>query len=235
MEEIRILNPQYIKDIIPGDIHPYTLTLPTQQIAAYILSEDSIVAHDAEKYARRLAVTPSDGSHVSVSEDGDYIVTEKTYYHKVRKKETLASIARQYGVTVSSIRQANNGIKKAKRSSLLKIVVVERKKRPQTEYEIRTDSINAPDNSENSDSVTVQDQPTPVKVEPQVQTTTQDSNKTKSKTKKKDKNSPQYVKVRKGDNLSKIAQRYGTTVAKIRRLNNLSNDKIKAGQQLRVK
>ena len=138
-------------------------------------------------------------------------------------------------MTVSSIRQANNGIKKAKRSSLLKIVVVERKKRPQTEYEIRTDSINAPDNSENSDSVTVQDQPTPVKVEPQVQTTTQDSNKTKSKTKKKDKNSPQYVKVRKGDNLSKIARRYGTTVAKIRRLNNLSNDKIKAGQQLRVK
>lgn len=235
VEEIRILNPQYIKDIIPGDIHPYTLTLPTQQIAAYILSEDSIVAHDAEKYARRLTVTPSDGSHVSVSEDGDYIVTEKTYYHKVRKKETLASIARQYGVTVSSIRQANNGIKKAKRSSLLKIVVVERKKRPQTEYEIRTDSINAPDNSENSDSVTVQEQPTPAKVEPQVQTTTQDSNKTKSKTKKKDKNSPQYVKVRKGDNLSKIAQRYGTTVAKIRRLNNLSNDKIKAGQQLRVK
>lgn len=239
VEEIRILNPQYIKDIIPGDIHPYTLTLPTQQIAAYILSEDSIVAHDAEKYARRLTVTPSDGSHVSVSEDGDYIITEKTFYHKVRKKETLTSIARKYGVTVSSIRQANNGIKKAKRNSTLKIVVVEKKKRPQTEYEIRTDSINVPDNSENVDSVSVQDQPAPAQAEQKVQTGSQPEVQPKvqpkQKTKKKDSNSPQYIKVRKGDNLSKIAQRYGTTVAKIRKLNNLSNDKIKAGQQLRVK
>ena len=235
VEEIRILNPQYIKDIIPGDIHPYTLTLPTQQIAAYILSEDSIVAHDAEKYARRLTVTPSDGSHVSVSEDGDYIITEKTFYHKVKKKETLTSIARKYGVTVSSIRQANNGIKKAKRNSTLKIVVVEKKKRPQTEYEIRTDSINVPDNSESVDSVSVQDQPAPAQVEQKVQPDTQPKVQPKQKTKKKDSNSPQYIKVRKGDNLSKIAQRYGTTVAKIRKLNNLSNDKIKAGQQLRVK
>ena len=235
VEEIRILNPQYIKDIIPGDIHPYTLTLPTQQIAAYILSEDSIVAHDAEKYARRLTVTPSDGSHVSVSEDGDYIITEKTFYHKVKKKETLTSIARKYGVTVSSIRQANNGIKKAKRNSTLKIVVVEKKKRPQTEYEIRTDSINVPDNSENVDSVSVQDQPAPAQAEQKVQPGSQPEVQPKQKTKKKDSNSPQYIKVRKGDNLSKIAQRYGTTVAKIRKLNNLSNDKIKAGQQLRVK
>ena len=235
VEEIRILNPQYIKDIIPGDIHPYTLTLPTQQIAAYILSEDSIVAHDAEKYARRLTVTPSDGSHVSVSEDGDYIITEKTFYHKVKKKETLTSIARKYGVTVSSIRQANNGIKKAKRNSTLKIVVVEKKKRPQTEYEIRTDSINVPDNSENVDSVSVQEQPAPAQAEQKVQPGSQPEVQPKQKTKKKDSNSPQYIKVRKGDNLSKIAQRYGTTVAKIRKLNNLSNDKIKAGQQLRVK
>ena len=235
VEEIRILNPQYIKDIIPGDIHPYTLTLPTQQIAAYILSEDSIVAHEAEKYARRLTVTPSDGSHVSVSEDGDYIITEKTFYHKVKKKETLTSIARKYGVTVSSIRQANNGIKKAKRNSTLKIVVVEKKKRPQTEYEIRTDSINVPDNSESADSVSVQDQPAPAQAEQKVQPGSQPEVQPKQKTKRKDSNSPQYIKVRKGDNLSKIAQRYGTTVAKIRKLNNLSNDKIKAGQQLRVK
>ena len=153
----------------------------------------------------------------------------------MKKKETLTSIARKYGVTVSSIRQANNGIKKAKRNSTLKIVVVEKKKRPQTEYEIRTDSINVPDNSESADSVSVQDQPAPVQAEQKVQPGSQPEVQPKQKTKKKDSNSPQYIKVRKGDNLSKIAQRYGTTVAKIRKLNNLSNDKIKAGQQLRVK
>lgn len=31
VEEIRMLNPQFLKDIIPGDYRPYKLTLPTQQ------------------------------------------------------------------------------------------------------------------------------------------------------------------------------------------------------------
>ena len=44
VEEIRILNPQYRHDIIPGDTHPYTLALPSQQIYSYIIVEDSIRA-----------------------------------------------------------------------------------------------------------------------------------------------------------------------------------------------
>ncbi|MBQ7279444.1 MAG: peptidoglycan DD-metalloendopeptidase family protein [Bacteroidales bacterium] len=45
----------------------------------------------------------------------------------------------------------------------------------------------------------------------------------------------QYYRVRKGDNLSKIASRNGTTVRKLKELNHLKSDRIREGQQLRVK
>lgn len=246
IDEIRLLNPQYRKDVIPGNIHPYKLILPSQQIAAYIISEDSIIAHDAEKYARRDRVQPSDGTYVSVSDDGEYIVTEKTLYHKVKKKETLTSIAKRYGVTVASIREANGGIRKAKLNSLIKIKVVKRERRPKSEYDMRTDSLAIPDNGENAqntDSITsVESNESKVDTvvspapEKKVEQKKVEQKKEKvKKNKKHDSQGPVYVKVRKGDNLSKIAQRNGTTVAKIKKLNNMKNDRINAGQKIRVK
>ena len=53
IDEIRMLNPQFRKDIIPGNYRPYMLTLPRQQVLSYLMSEDAILAHDAELYAQR--------------------------------------------------------------------------------------------------------------------------------------------------------------------------------------
>ena len=47
--------------------------------------------------------------------------------------------------------------------------------------------------------------------------------------------SPQYYKVRKGDNLGKIAAKYHTTISKIKKLNHLRVDFIREGQRLRVR
>ena len=45
-----------------------------------------------------------------------------------------------------------------------------------------------------------------------------------------------YYRVRKGDNLSRIAARNGTTVSKLRSLNGLkSSSTIRAGQRLRIR
>ncbi len=131
VEEIRILNPQYRKDYIPGDIKPYPLVLPSYQIYSYIMSEDSILARDASRYARRTVVEPSTGAQVT-REDGDYIITETTKYHKVVRGDTFASLAKKYGVTANSIKQAN-GIKTLKRGKTIKIVVTERKLKPKEE------------------------------------------------------------------------------------------------------
>ena len=44
-----------------------------------------------------------------------------------------------------------------------------------------------------------------------------------------------YHTVKKGENLSKIARKYGISVAKLKKLNGLKKDNIRAGQRLRVR
>jgi murein DD-endopeptidase MepM/ murein hydrolase activator NlpD len=44
-----------------------------------------------------------------------------------------------------------------------------------------------------------------------------------------------YYRVRKGDNLGRIAQKYHTTVSKLKKLNRLRSDFIREGQRLRVR
>lgn len=51
-------------------------------------------------------------------------------------------------------------------------------------------------------------------------------------TKKETTNETTYHKVRKGETLSTIAQRYGTTIKKLRRANNIKGDNIYVGQRL---
>ncbi len=124
VEEIRVLNPQYRKDIIPGNVHPYKLILPSQQVYSYIMSEDSILAYDSNKYALRTVVTPASYDE---NQGGSYERKAVTKYHKVRRGESLSVIARKYGVTVSSIKRANglrgDGIQ---RGQLLKITTNQR-------------------------------------------------------------------------------------------------------------
>lgn len=100
VEELRVLNPQYRRDEIPGDIHPYALTLPSKQVYSYIVSEDSIVNHNSAKYARRTTAVP--GGEISDSET--QLVVK---YHKVKRGETLSIIARRYGVSVSTLKKWN--------------------------------------------------------------------------------------------------------------------------------
>lgn len=90
--EIRALNPQFRADIIPGDIHPYSLVLPSLQVYAYVANEDSIVNHNAQKYARRGIVEPATGRIVGGDANGEYYDEEVILYHKVKKGETLSKL-----------------------------------------------------------------------------------------------------------------------------------------------
>lgn len=130
MAELRALNPQFRKDIIPGDIKPYSLVLPSLQVYAYIANEDSILNHNAAKYARRGVVEPSSGLVTGSDAKGEYYEEEVVQYHKVRKGETLAKIAKKYGVTVSEIRRDNKVGKRVQTGKRLKIKTVKRVYRP---------------------------------------------------------------------------------------------------------
>ena len=106
MDELRALNPQYRVDIIPGNVHPYALILPNLQTCNFLANQDSIVNHNAERYAVRDVVEPSLQNKGSDNK-GEYVEELVVKYHKVKRGETLQSIARKYGVSQSSIRKAN--------------------------------------------------------------------------------------------------------------------------------
>ncbi len=129
LEEISSFNPQYRTGLIPGDIKPYSLVLPSLQVYSYLAYEDSIVNHNADKYARRDIVEPASAGSGSDSK-GEYVEELVVKYHTVRKGETLSSIARKYGVTASSIRKTNKCGKRVRRGQKLRINTIKRRYLP---------------------------------------------------------------------------------------------------------
>lgn len=152
VDEIRMLNPQYRKDIIPGDYRPYVLTLPTQQCLSYVMSEKRIVEYDADRYARRSYVEPGESSEPEAvpgdngvanlaqasrqtsnadtnNEIAQTQLTEKMVVktHVVTRGESIRDIARQYGVSATDIKRWNQLRRgKVKEGDRLKIEVFER-------------------------------------------------------------------------------------------------------------
>ncbi len=152
VDEIRMLNPQYRKDIIPGDYRPYTLTLPTQQCLSYVMSEKRIIGYDSELYARRSYVEPGESTSVSVVESDNGVsnlahaskqtsnadtnneiaqtqasgkMVVKT--HTVSRGESIRDIARLYGVSATDIKRWNHLRRgKVKEGDKLTIEVYER-------------------------------------------------------------------------------------------------------------
>lgn len=134
VDEIRMLNPQYRKDVIPGDVHPYPLVLPSQQVLSYVMSEPQILAFDEDIYKRRTYVEPrtaEDGDEfdplgindpgaiqpdmaqsLNATENFDIATnfTDKPVkkVHTVARGENLRDIARRYGVSATDIKHWNN-------------------------------------------------------------------------------------------------------------------------------
>lgn len=104
IEQLRSLNPQFKKDIVPGNSKMYALRLPNNTVNTFIEKEDSIYAFEAKKYLnKRNVVKVSDGSQVKGKSGG-------AKYHKIKRGDTLGGIAARYKVSVKQLR-ALNGIK----------------------------------------------------------------------------------------------------------------------------
>lgn len=100
-EQIKMMNPQYRREIIPGDIKPYAVILPLKKTGVFIDKFDEIVAYKADSLVnnRRAEVSVTQ----SAASSGGRVT-----YHTVRKGQTLSGIAVRYGVSVARIRQWNN-------------------------------------------------------------------------------------------------------------------------------
>lgn len=102
IEEIRTLNPQYLKDIIPGDNETYILRLTNEAVTRFVENEDSIYKHNAEKYF------PKENIEKMLKEAKENNGAGNLIRHKIKSGETLGVIARKYGVSVGQIMKWNN-------------------------------------------------------------------------------------------------------------------------------
>lgn len=194
--ELQFLNPSYKLNMVPyvqGEKH--SLRLPLNKVGLFVSNEEIIYEYCKYKGSKRERIQiDSSGNNASSDQDAEVI------YHKVKIKETAASIARKYGVSVKNLSKWNH-LKKNR-------VVKGQRLKIYTHKPASTTST--------TETTVTEKEPTPKK----------ESSK---------KESPKKThKVKKGETLSSIAEKNGVTVTELKKWNHLKNNKIQAGQQLKI-
>lgn len=260
IEEIRMLNPQYRKDIIPGDSRPYMLTLPSQKALSYAVSEEAILACDAGVERPRTYVEPgrqrTDNSvetNPSLAEAQtknaeenkqvtEVVSTEKMdeMTHTVGRGESLRDIAKHYGVSSTDIKRWNN-LRRGKVKEGDKLIVrVYRHEvpaastMPSGQSTVSTKKSDTPKAmpSQSTSKKQTADKRTDRKTDKRA-----DKKKDKKQDKKKDKKpKTQPYKVKSGDTLERIARKHGTTVEAIQKANGMSKGttRLNIDQNLKI-
>lgn len=104
IEKLRMLNPQYRRDIVTGYVEPTDLRLPKEYISKYIEMEDSIMAYNVDELMKR--------DMVEVNKAPVYKPKRITYSSK-RKKALRSKKAKR-----SKGKKVTKGSKKKKKSSV---------------------------------------------------------------------------------------------------------------------
>lgn len=238
VDELRLLNPQFRADVIPGSAErSYTLVLPSQQVHAYLMSENAIKAHETDKYIRRETVEPGDAPLVASVETDPAVNSDiednalpvasassskgvRTVTHKVKPGESLATIAETYSVTPEQIKSWNSLRRNAVRTGqLLRINTAT----AEGEAEVLTADANI----------------TPTRGEQTWQPATpaaSSKKSTTSKSKSAKAKTPVTTshKIKNGESLSSISKKYGVSIADLKKANGMKNDNLRAGNTLKI-
>lgn len=226
VEELRILNPQFRADVIPGSVEsPYTLILPSQQIHAYLMSEDEIRNFEPDKYGKRETVDPGEvpadamlaveDTSIWPEDQGESDVAlaasqgkPSIIVHKVTAGESLASIAEKYNVTPEEIKRSNNLRRNAVRVG----------------QQLRISTTTPQEVMESTVAV--------VTGKPAANKSTFKASSKKEKQKKSA--APITHKIRNGESLSTISKKYGVSIAAIKQANGMKSDALRAGKTLKI-
>ncbi len=223
IEELQFFNPSFKRNEIPyisGEMN--FLTLPKDKIAIFTSNEDKIYAYINHEYSKRerpnetyIAYKQKDTSQLNIIPSNilpQYVVRTKKY--KVKKGDDIVGIANKFGVNSWELKKWNS-LKgnKLQSGKSLKIII--------------TEKIAYQDNNQSkTKEITNTVQTAPVEVMP-----------TKNFISAKiiaNKEVSQYHKVKKGETLGQIAEKYGTTLYEIKKWNNLKKNNVALGQQLKI-
>jgi len=244
-EDLKFLNPQYIKDIIPSSENQiYCIRIPKKYQMQFYSKEKAF--YDTLLAQRTITVDTNITKNVPALQN-----TGNVIYHKVQRGETLSGIAAKYRVTVSDIKRWNNlksnmiyvgqklkiysstppsktssvtstnttnqtSSSSAKTQNIVHVVKSgETLSGIASKYGVSVNNIKNWNNL-SSDKISIGQK---LIINPTEQTSSKTS-------------TQQIHVVKRGETLSGIASKYGVSVNNIKNWNNLSSDKISIGQKL---
>ena len=212
--ELQFLNPSYKREVVPyitGENH--YLRLPVNKIAVFTSNEDKIYAfvkYEADKRERPYESMLASRNTNSSENDG---TVSRIKYHKVRKGDSLSEISDRYGITMTELKKWNHlKNNKAPLGRKLKIYTMETL-------------------ASNNKKIT---KPDTVSVKEPSQIASNSSKVFKEEKVVSYKDVVKYHKVKKGDNLGEISDKFGVTVAEVKKWNKLKGSNIIPGKSLKI-
>ena len=212
--ELQFLNPSFKREVVPyitGENH--YLRLPVNKVAVFTSNEDKIYAfinYESNKrerpYESMLATRNSNDS------ENDATVS-RVKYHKVRKGDSLSEISNRYGVTMTELKKWNHlRNNKAPMGRKLKIYTMEA-------VASNNKRIIKPDTISVKEPTAIASNTARVFKEEKVVSY---------------KDVVKFHKVKRGDNLGEISDKYGVSVAEVKKWNHIKGSNIVPGKSLKI-
>jgi membrane-bound lytic murein transglycosylase D len=108
-EELRALNPQYKKDIIPGNEKPYVLKLPSTQACSFGEKENTIASYNADALFTNRSTVDDATEKMMQERTGKKLSRSGTRLYKVKVGESYHTIARKFpGYDSADLMKLNN-------------------------------------------------------------------------------------------------------------------------------
>ncbi|MEY2630710.1 MAG: hypothetical protein RLZZ469_1607 [Bacteroidota bacterium] len=204
--ELQFLNPTYKREEIPFITgESHFLRLPVDKIAVFTSNEEKIYAYADYESSRR--EKPFQSMLASRDSIGS---SSKIKYHKVRRGDSLGEISDKYGVSMSDLKKWNRlRSNKAPLGRSLKI------------YTNENTAVAATTKPTAKDTATTAIAATTNKVFKEEKVISY-------------KDVVKYYRVKSGDNLGEISDKYGVSVAEIKKWNKLKSNNIALGANLKI-
>lgn len=108
LDELKALNPQYKKSIVPVSNDTMSLILPVNYINKFLMEKDSICNYQRDSFFNNAVIAESifnKGVTISSTDSCDYRMEAR--YHIVKAGESLSIIARKYGTNITELAHLN--------------------------------------------------------------------------------------------------------------------------------
>jgi membrane-bound lytic murein transglycosylase D len=211
--ELQFLNPSYKRDEIPyitGENH--YLRLPVNKVAVFTSNEDKIYAFLQYESNKRERPFESLASRNTNESDNDGTIS-RIKYHKVRIGDSLSEISDKYGITMAELKKWNHlRGNKAPMGRRLKIITKEA-------VASQDKKVTKPDTTSLKESTAIASNTAKIFKEEKVISY---------------KDVVKYHKVKRGDNLGEISDKYGVSVAELKKWNKLRNNNLMTGDNLKI-